>query len=233
DAQRGAEGTDGMNRTKILTWRQDRVPTWMLTVVMATAIALSLMWGVNPAAADTAPASTPTVSPVATLAPVATATPAASAPVRTRAQAPQTGDQCTATDSNYTTPCALEMILVPEATPQGDAGWRVGDTIKVEIRVKNHSSTAQKFNGLSAHVDFVLSELQLVDEYKAPVATSTPVNSSTNVDGAIINLTDSALPSTGRQVLKNYYSQVGSTGKIDFEAGVTARTSWARRPVPS
>ncbi|NBX46765.1 MAG: hypothetical protein EBT22_06090, partial [Chloroflexi bacterium] len=60
DAQRGAEGTDGMNRTKILTWRQDRVPTWMLTVVMATAIALSLMWGVNPAAADTAPASTPT-----------------------------------------------------------------------------------------------------------------------------------------------------------------------------
>ncbi|NBY48544.1 MAG: hypothetical protein EBQ56_12395, partial [Proteobacteria bacterium] len=61
DAQRGAEGTDGMNRTKILTWRQDRVPTWMLTVVMATAIALSLMWGVNPAAADTAPASTPTV----------------------------------------------------------------------------------------------------------------------------------------------------------------------------
>ncbi|NDB22209.1 MAG: hypothetical protein EB020_15215, partial [Proteobacteria bacterium] len=45
--------------------------------------------------------------------------------------------------------------------------------------------------------------------------------SSTNVDGAIIDLTDSALPSTGRQVLKNYYSQVGSTGKIDFEAGVT------------
>ncbi|NBR77153.1 MAG: hypothetical protein EBT73_07525, partial [Actinobacteria bacterium] len=81
-------------------------------------------------------------------------------------------------------------------------------------------STAQKFNGLSAHVDFVLSELQLVDEYKAPVATSTPVNSSTNVDGAIIDL-NNGLPSTGRQVLKNYYSEVGSTGKIDFEAGVT------------
>ena len=80
-----------MNRTKILTWQRDRIPTWMLTVVMATAIALSLMWGVNPAAADTAPASTPTVAPttVATVAPVATATPkATSGTVRTRAQVP-------------------------------------------------------------------------------------------------------------------------------------------------
>jgi hypothetical protein len=96
------------------------------------------------------------------------------------------------------------MILVPEATPQGDTGWRVGDLIKVEIRVKNHSATSSfSFNGLSAHVDFVLSELQLVNASKTPVPVSTPNGGSTNVDGAIISLTESALPSTGRQILKN------------------------------
>ncbi|NDF39508.1 MAG: hypothetical protein EB140_11370 [Proteobacteria bacterium] len=218
DAQRGAEGTDGMNRTKILTWRQDRVPTWMLTVVMATAIALSLMWGVNPAAADTAPASTPTISPVATLAPVATATPSASGSFRTRAQAPQTGDQCATPVANWTSPdpCGLEMTLVTPTVFAGDSGWRVGDTITVEIRVKNHSATAQKFNGLSAHVDFVLSELQLVDASNAPVAVST------SEDGAIINLTGSALPSgSNRQILTNRYSEAAPTGKIDFVGGVT------------
>ena len=213
-----------MNRTKILTWQRDRIPAWMLTVVMATAIALSLMWGVNPAAADTAPASTPTVAPVATLAPVATATPAASGLVQTRAQAPGTGDQCATPVATWTSPdpCGLEMVLVPTATPTGDLGWRVGDIIKVEIRVKNHSATAQKFNGISAHVDFVLNELQLVNASKTPVAVSTPgANSNTNVDGSIIDLTG-GLPSTGRQVLKNYYSEAtGTTGKIDFEAGMT------------
>ncbi|MBU6150045.1 MAG: hypothetical protein KGR25_01235, partial [Chloroflexi bacterium] len=209
-----------MNRTKILTWQRDRIPTWMLTVVMATAIALSLMWGVNPAAADTAPASTPTVAPVATLAPVATATPAASGSFRTRAQAPQTGDQCATPDANFANPCALEMVLVTPAVFAGDSGWRVGDLIKVEIRVKNHSATEQKFNGLSAHVDFVLSELQLVNASKTPVAVSTPSGGSTNVDGAIVDLTG-GLPSAGQQILKNYYSEVGTKGKIDFEAGVT------------
>ncbi len=213
-----------MNRTKILTWQRDRIPTWMLTVVMATAIALSLMWGVNPAAADTAPASTPTVAPVATLAPVATATPSSSGSFRTRAQAPLTGDQCASPDPNYASPCALEMVLVPAATPAGDAGWRVGDLIKVDIRVKNHSATSSfSFNGLSAHVDFVLSELQLVNASKTPVPVSTPSGGSTNVDGAIIDLTGSSLPNANseRQILKNYYSEVDTKGKIDFEAGVT------------
>lgn len=211
-----------MNRTKILTWQRDRIPTWMLTVVMATAIALSLMWGVNPAAADTAPASTPTVAPVATLAPVATATPAASGSFRTRAQAPQTGDQCATPVANWTSPdpCALEMILVTPTVFAGDSGWRVGDLIKVEVHVINHSATAQKFNGLSAHVDFVLSEFQLVNVSKTPVPVSTPSGGSTNVDGNIIDLTG-GLPSAGQQILKNYYSEVGTKGKIDFEAGVT------------
>ena len=206
-----------MNRTKILTWQRDRIPTWMLTVVMATAIALSLMWGVNPAAADTAPASTPTISPVATLAPVATATPSASGSFRTRAQAPQTGDQCATPDASYASPCALEMILVTPTVFAGDTGWRVGDLIKVEIRVKNHSATSSfSFNGLSAHVDFVLSELQLVDASNAPVAVST------SEDGAIINLTGSALPSgSNRQILTNRYSEAAPTGKIDFVGGVT------------
>ncbi|NDE77421.1 MAG: hypothetical protein EB039_15395 [Proteobacteria bacterium] len=124
------------------------------------------------------------------------------------------------------------MILVTPTVFAGDSGWRVGDLIKVEVHVINHSSTEQKFNGLSAHVDFVLSELQLVNASKTPVATSTPVSGSTNIDGAIIDLTGSLL-STGRQVLKNYYSEAGSTGKIDFEAGVTELANAVTVPATS
>ncbi|NDF96799.1 MAG: hypothetical protein EB107_13355, partial [Proteobacteria bacterium] len=143
--------------------------------------------------------------------------PSASGSFRTRAQAPQTGDQCATPDASYASPCALEMILVTPTVFAGDTGWRVGDLIKVEIRVKNHSATSSfSFNGLSAHVDFVLSELQLVDASNAPVAVST------SEDGAIINLTGSALPSgSNRQILTNRYSEAAPTGKIDFVGGVT------------
>ena len=144
-----------MNRTKILTWQRDRIPTWMLTVVMATAIALSLMWGVNPAAADTAPASTPTVAPttVATVAPVATSTPkATSGAVRTRAQVP--ADACpspTPSPTDFYSPeCPLEMKLVTSfASPTptgGESDYRVGDVVKVEIRVVNHDTASPSFS---------------------------------------------------------------------------------------
>ena len=210
-----------MNRTKILTWQRDRIPTWMLTVVMATAIALSLMWGVNPAAADTAPASTPTVAPttVATVAPVATATPkATSGTVRTRAQVPADACPDGNIETHYSEACPLEMKLVTsfaEAVPGYVSGdpYRVGDVVKVEIRVVNHdtASPSFSFNGVSAHVDFDTTEVRLVGSDRVPVAVSATVNGGiVSPDGAISGY-----------VFKNSYSKNGNTGQIDFEAGAS------------
>ena len=196
---------------------------WIRLALPATLVMASvLVWlGLVPLASGQVIASAvPTVAQVATLAPVATATP--SGPVRTRAAAPQSDDQCATPVATWTSPdpCGLEMVLVTPTVFAGDSGWRVGDLIKVEVHVINHSATAQKFNGLSAHVDFVLSELQLVNASKTPVAVSAPSGGSTSVNGAIIDLIG-GLPSAGFQVLKNYYSEVDTNGKIDFEAGVT------------
>ena len=197
---------------------------WIRLALPATLVMASVLvgFGLVPSASGQVIASAvPTVALVATLAPVATATPAASGSVRTRELAPQTGDQCATPDPTYANHCGLEMVIVAPTVFAGDSGWRVGDLIKVEIRVRNHSATALKFMEVSAHVDFVLSELQLVNASKTPVPVSTPeANGNTIVDGFIIDLTDSSLPSKGRIVLKNYYSEAGPTGKIDFEAGI-------------
>ena len=234
-----------MNRTKILIWQRDRVPTWLLMVVMATAVALSLMWGVNPAAADTAPASTPTVAPTTvaptTVAPVATAAPeASSGTVRIRAQVP--GDQCPAgtfpaSDSYYSVACPLEMKLVhsfADIVPGAETNYRVGDVVKVEIRVINHATSTFSFNGVSAHVDFDTTEVRLVKADAVPVPVSTPVGGSQNVNGGIVS---PAASITG-YVFKNYYSKSGATGQIDFEAGASGTggqtpTAFAAVQVPT
>ena len=149
-----------MSRTSTTVGRRQSIPAWMTAAAVMAVLALALVWRAVPASADTpttvatvAPTTVATVAPTtaATVAPTTVATPV-SGTVSARGRQPS--PPCNG--STTTSSCYMELILQPEATPTQDTGWRVGDVIKLELKIKNTGTASVAtgtFNGVEAYVD--------------------------------------------------------------------------------
>ncbi|MBU6289849.1 MAG: hypothetical protein KGS10_16965, partial [Chloroflexi bacterium] len=244
-----------MSRTSTTVGRRQSIPAWMTAAAVMAVLALALVWRAVPASADTAPAATPTVAPTATtvatvapttaatVAPTAVASPAATIAARTvntaggvstRGRVPSSCAPAGASDPG----CYMELALVPEATPTGDTGWRVGDVIKVDLVVKNVGTATDgtqpgTFNGIETYIDLDLDKLELV-QYADFSTVTTDVTwdaSNQNSGGGFLQLQgdfglDTNATGGARSfVFDNKYTKVTSPsnlGLLNLEIGSAA-----------
>ncbi|MBU6151757.1 MAG: hypothetical protein KGR25_09925, partial [Chloroflexi bacterium] len=123
----------------------------------------------------------------------------------------------------------MELILEPEATPTQDTGWRVGDVIKLELKIKNTGTASVAtgtFNGVEAYVDMDLTKVKPVKAADFTDIGANGVlwdpNDLTNKPGFVALDGVFAKEGTGTgngYIYENKYVEGGGVGRIDLEIG--------------